>query len=76
MQSAPVINTRVSLKAPRWEIDYDLLKVEKKIGEGAYGVVFLGKWRNTAVAIKTLRENNNLSEAEMTDFVKEAELMM
>eukprot|EP01137_Pigoraptor_chileana_P000019 Opistho-2@35491 len=39
----------------KWVLRYEELVFEKKIGEGAFGTVFLGAWRGTKVAIKTIR---------------------
>jgi len=54
------------------------LKEEKLIGEGSYGDVFLGTWINTAsdqvVAIKKLHLRI-LSEPDLEEFIKEAEIM-
>ena len=37
-----------------WQIAYSELKFSRLIGEGSFGRVFLGKWRETTVAIKLL----------------------
>jgi hypothetical protein len=100
----------------RWEIEFEELEVDKRIGQGAYGSVFkgthdttqtahtqhnthdthstragerpqandmcgivdyVGKWRNTVVAIKTIRENMaSFHEAKFKEFRGEAEMMM
>lgn len=49
------------------------LVIEREIGSGQYGVVYLGRWRDAEVAIKKL--NNQLSEKELDDFRKEGKLM-
>ena len=38
------------------EIDPDVVKLHKKLGEGTFGVVYSGTWNGTPVAIKTLKE--------------------
>jgi hypothetical protein len=38
-----------------WEIPYQFLNFEKKVGEGNYGFVFKGKLWDTPVALKTLK---------------------
>jgi len=64
-------------KGPRWEIEYDSLIIEKKIGQGAFGSVFKGVWRNTVVAIKTLRQDvTYLTASELEEFRREAKTMM
>eukprot|EP00727_Mastigamoeba_balamuthi_P013386 m51a1_g8670 putative protein kinase (621) ;mRNA; f:122130-124519 len=35
-----------------WEIPYRELQLEKRMGEGSFGVVFRGKWRGCTVAVK------------------------
>jgi len=37
------------------EIPYSELKFEKQIGEGGYGKIYLGRWRELTVAIKMLK---------------------
>jgi len=38
-----------------WQINYDELELEQKIGEGGFGEVYRAKWRGTTVAVKTLK---------------------
>ena len=42
------------LDTAAWQIAYNELKFSRLIGEGSFGRVFLGKWRETTVAIKLL----------------------
>ena len=42
------------LDTTAWQIAYDELTFSRVIGEGSFGRVFLGKWRETTVAIKLL----------------------
>lgn len=39
------------------------------------GVVYLGTWRHQEVAIKKLKQNNNLSAAQYEEFSREASIM-
>ncbi|KAL6066360.1 Tyrosine-protein kinase BTK [Balamuthia mandrillaris] len=68
---------KLKRKGLKWEIDYNELVMEKEIGRGAFGTVFKGKWRNTQVAIKTIRQDvSYLSAKELDEFKSEAKLMM
>ena len=51
-------------------IDPDELEEEKKIGEGSFGVVYLGNFRGNKVAIKRLKEVDGKSDEEFTKEVK------
>ena len=46
----------------------------KQIGEGAYGVVFIGSWRGIDVAVKKLN-SNQLDEKAVEEFHHEARVM-
>jgi len=50
------------------------LKIKKKIGEGAFGCVYLGIFNKTEVAIKKLSKTN-ISDVDIKAFIAEAELM-
>jgi len=77
-------------KGPSTTVDYSLIsispndnsyilqnskmEIKKKIGEGAFGCVYLGILNRTEVAIKQLSKNN-ASEEDIKEFIAEAELM-
>jgi serine/threonine protein kinase len=50
-----------------WEINPDELRVFESIGQGSFGSVYRGRWRNMVVAIKNLHE----AYASMEEFRKE-----
>jgi serine/threonine protein kinase len=60
---------------PEWLIPYSDLKFQKKLGQGAFGVVFLGKWRTAKVAIKQSTVLAVDQDA-LEDFKQEALLML
>jgi len=39
-------------------ITYSDIVIDREIGKGAFGVVYLGKWRSSKVAVKKLLEAN------------------
>lgn len=41
---------------PEWEIDPATIKLQDKIGEGEFGVVYKANWNGTQVAVKVLKE--------------------
>lgn len=45
-------STMVDIKP--WEINYDDLVIQRPIGEGSFGKVYLAKWNETLVAVKLL----------------------
>ncbi|ELP95045.1 protein serine/threonine kinase, putative [Entamoeba invadens IP1] len=61
-------NTQMSTR-----LDYDELNLEKQIGEGSFGVVFRGTFRNNQVAIKLLKVQND--EDSMNEFIKEVSML-
>ena len=55
------------LDTTAWQIPYSELKFSRLIGEGSFGRVFLGKWRETTVAIKLLSGKSLPLKAEDSD---------
>jgi predicted Ser/Thr protein kinase len=53
------------------QITYNELVVEKEIGEGGYGRVYVGNWNGTSVALKFCRNRRKIDE-----FMQEVRLMM
>ena len=47
--------------ADKWELPRHLIKMQKRLGTGNFGDVFMGVWNNTTkVAVKTLKQGNLL----------------
>jgi serine/threonine protein kinase len=60
-----------------WEINYKDLRIEKEIGRGAFGQVFIGQWRMSRVAVKQLLlRQDKMTDEQMAEFMGECELMM
>jgi len=56
-----------------WDINYEEIDIEKKLGEGAFGEVFKGKWRHIDVAVKKLKAEPEGKE--LDDFLVENDTM-
>eukprot|EP00466_Bigelowiella_natans_P005905 jgi/Bigna1/78962/fgenesh1_pg.58_\ len=60
-------------KLSKWAISRQNLTIHKRIGQGAFGEVFLAEWKgNGLVALKTLR---NTDKVALNAYVKEAQLI-
>ena len=57
-----------------WDFDPKEIQMDKELGKGAFGVVYLGKLRGQVVAIKKLNKQN-LEEKVMSSFKTEIEIM-
>jgi len=57
-----------------WEIPYEELTLGKKLGEGAFGIVYKAKWRGIAVAVKELKYQN-LNDEVLEEFRKEISIL-
>ncbi|GAB1227985.1 hypothetical protein ENUP19_0367G0018 [Entamoeba nuttalli] len=55
-------------------LDYEELKEEKKLGEGSFGIVYLGNFRGNEVAIKKMKISLN-EEKQMEEFEKEVNML-
>jgi serine/threonine protein kinase len=53
----------------------DILMIDKKIGAGGSGTIWLGKWQRQKIAYKILNEAN-ISGANMDDFIQELSLLL
>lgn len=58
--------------ADQWEVDPEELTLGQEIGSGQFGLVLEGRWRETKVAVKMIREECMSDE----DFKEEARVMM
>lgn len=68
-------HSRSPSDTPReWDIDASELSLGRKIGSGAFGIVYRGVWRGTDIAAKKLLEQR-LDEATMNQFKMEIEMM-
>ena len=59
-----------------WEINYRELQFKKVIGKGNMGAVYLGMWRGSEVAIKTLLDSAKEDDGMRDRFQEEIKLMM
>ena len=69
----------MDLYAPRnfqdtFEIDFNEIKLDKQISEGAFGVVFRARFRETICAVKMLK-TVQLNEFQRRDFISECKAM-
>ncbi|XP_053284568.1 tyrosine-protein kinase ITK/TSK [Pleuronectes platessa] len=58
--------------ADQWEVDPEELILGQELGSGQFGLVMEGKWRETRVAVKMIRDKCMSDE----DFKEEARVMM
>nr|XP_040031518.1 tyrosine-protein kinase ITK/TSK isoform X1 [Gasterosteus aculeatus aculeatus] len=56
----------------QWELDPEELTFGRELGSGQFGLVLEGRWRDSKVAVKTIREECMSDE----DFKEEARIMM
>jgi len=58
----------------QWEIDFKEVKVQEKIGNGSFGIVYKGMWRGIEVAVKKLH-NTKISDEHLETFLQEITIM-
>uniref|UniRef100_A0AAQ4P4T4 Tyrosine-protein kinase n=1 Tax=Gasterosteus aculeatus aculeatus TaxID=481459 RepID=A0AAQ4P4T4_GASAC len=63
---------RVGCLTDQWELDPEELTFGRELGSGQFGLVLEGRWRDSKVAVKTIREECMSDE----DFKEEARIMM
>eukprot|EP00045_Choanoeca_perplexa_P012851 m.142452 g.142452 ORF g.142452 m.142452 type:complete len:754 (+) comp16156_c0_seq1:271-2532(+) len=73
---APTSKERDTVKGPlfRYQIHRSDMQAIKPIGAGAFGQVFLGKFKGHMVAVKTVR--NSASDGDKQEFIDECEVML
>ncbi|KAL4457287.1 hypothetical protein ABPG75_012152 [Micractinium tetrahymenae] len=52
-----------------WEIDFEDLQMQRTIGEGSFGKVYVAKWNETLVAVKVLLDVEEAQKAAAPDVV-------
>lgn len=57
-------------------LDPDEIILERKLGAGSFGDVYSGSYRGTEVAVKVLRNQNDLLDSQQEEFDKEIEMMV
>ncbi|EGD83267.1 TKL protein kinase, partial [Salpingoeca rosetta] len=59
-----------------WEIEYDELRMIKRVAAGAFGVVFKAQWDTVTVAVKVLQQGVMMfDESTVVEFEKEVEFL-
>lgn len=59
----------------KWEIEFDELVLEEKIGSGNFGIVWRAKWRNSPCVVKRLKDKA-IQEKLLQEFREESRVWM
>lgn len=59
---------------PDFEIDFNELTIEKRIGEGGFGIIYRARWRESTIAVKVLKPDL-MREETIKDFQNECYAM-
>ena len=78
MKALGLFDPLKALSLDEWEVEREAVVTNRKLGEGAFGMVYGGeaslkKWGQVAVAVKTLKEGSSIDQK--IDFLSEAEMM-
>eukprot|EP01119_Soliformovum_irregulare_P018057 TRINITY_DN5472_c0_g1_i2.p1 TRINITY_DN5472_c0_g1~~TRINITY_DN5472_c0_g1_i2.p1 ORF type:complete len:1076 (+),score=303.21 TRINITY_DN5472_c0_g1_i2:3249-6476(+) len=68
------ILTPIGSPGKEWEVNYEDLEIGRRLGEGAFGIVYQAKWRNAACVVKEMKVNSE-DKLAMKDFLREAHNM-
>ena len=71
---APGAGAVLCRQIARNELDYQA-NAQSKLGQGAFGVVYRGKWQGNAVAVKQLLEEMMVDADKVADFKREADII-
>jgi serine/threonine protein kinase len=74
MADESAIRTAMAATTTYRRLTMDEITLGRKIGEGAYGSVYLGTWQNTPVAIKVM-QTASMNEQALKEFSHEATMM-
>ena len=53
---------------PDFEIDFNELAIERRIGEGGFGIIYKARWRESTIAVKVLKPDL-MREETIKDFL-------
>jgi serine/threonine protein kinase len=67
------VNPSMHLIDQRYTVSFFELQFKRKIGEGSFGKVYLGDWKEQTVAIKTIE--SSMTEEAKNQFVREIKIM-
>ena len=68
------LKTRLLLNKAITVIDYKQIKIEREIGKGGQGVVELGSWSGTKVAVKHI-STANLTSQQVKEYLNEISIL-